>query len=79
MTRISVGGGVFGVSLLVWGLFTLLTIRSDSTGSDLWMTGILLLVGFIFVIVGFAPKKEKKTPREEEEELVVVEPGETAP
>ena len=63
---------------MVWGLFTLLTTRSDSTGSGLWMTVILLVVGFIFVIVGFAPKKEKRAPREEEEELVVVEPSEIA-
>ena len=66
------------MSLLVWGLFTLLILRSDGTSSGLWMAGILLLAGFIFVIVGFAPKKEKEAPREEEE-LVVVEPGETAP
>ena len=80
MTRISVGGGVFGVSLLVWGLFTLLTIRSDSTGSDLWMTGILLLVGFIFVIVGFAPKRGKKAFQgKKRRSWLSVEPGETAP
>ena len=35
--------------------------------------------GLIFVVWGFAPKNEKKAPREEEEELVVVEPGETGP
>ena len=73
MTRISLAGGVFGVSLLVWGLFTLLT------GGSFWMAGILLPAGLIFVVWGFAPKKEKNTPREEEEELVVVEPGETVP
>jgi hypothetical protein len=72
LTRISLAGGVFGVSLLVWGLFTLLT------GGSFWMAGILLPAGLIFVVWGFSPKKEKEAPREEEDELVVVEPGETA-
>jgi hypothetical protein len=65
LTRNSVGAGVFGASLLVWSVFTLLTTRPDITGYGFWMTGILFVVGFIFVITGFAPKKEKgpRTPQ----------------
>jgi hypothetical protein len=59
LTRTSLGGGVLGASLLVWGLFTLLT------GGNFWMAVILPLVGFIFVVWGFAPKKEKEAPREQ--------------
>jgi len=42
------------------------------------MAGILLPAGLICVVWWFSPKKEKEAPREEEDELVVVEPGETA-
>jgi hypothetical protein len=59
LTRNSVGGGVFGASLLVWSLFTLFTTRLDITDYGFWTAGILFVVGFIFVIVGFTPKKEK--------------------